>query len=84
MNMNIKEITVQEYIVHLMDGTKIITCEDIDFPAEKGVLACFEKANSEDLLLIRDLICNHYIPKRAILYISTGDVYEIEETLFYN
>lgn len=82
--MNIKEITVQEYIVHLMDGTKIITCEDIDYPAEKGVLAYFEKANSEDILLIRDMICNHYIPKRAILYISTGDVYEIEETLFYN
>ena len=82
--MNIKEITVQEYIVHLMDGTKIITCEDIDFPAEKGVLACFEKANSEDLLLIRDFICRHYIPKRAILYISTGDVYEIEETFLRN
>ena len=81
--MNIKEITVQEYVVHLMDGTKIITCEDIDFPAEKGVLACFEKANSEDLLLIRDLICCHYIPKRAILYISTGDVYEIEESFLY-
>ena len=79
-----KEITVQEYIIHLMDGTKIITCEDIDLPTEKGVLACFEKANSEELLLIRDFICRHYIPKRAILYISTGDVYLIEESYLYN
>lgn len=79
-----KEITVQEYIVHLMDGTKIIAREDIDFPAEKGLLASFDKANSEELLLIRDLISRHYIPKRAILYISTGDVYEIEETFLYD
>ena len=76
------EINVQEYIVHLMDGTKIITREDIDLPAEKGLLAYFDKANSEDVLVIHDLISCHYIPKRSILYISTGGVYEVEQAVF--
>lgn len=73
-----EEKLVQEYIIHLMDGTKIITTEDYELPIEKSIVTMFDKANAEDVLQICDFLIAHYIPKRSILYISSGDVYEAE------
>ena len=70
------EKLVQEYIIHLMDGTKIITCEDYELPAEESIVTRFDKVNADEILQICDLLIVHYIPKRSILYISSGDVYE--------
>jgi len=67
---------VQEYIIHLIDGTKIITCEDYELSAEESIVTRFGKANADEILQICDLLIVHYIPKRSILYISSGDVYE--------
>ena len=71
-----EEKLVQEYIIYLMDGTKIITCEDYELPVEERIVTRFDKANTDEILQICDLLIVHYIPKRSILYISSGDVYE--------
>lgn len=79
-----EEKLVQEYIIHLMDGTKIITCEDYELPIEESIVTRFDKANADDILQIADLLIVHYIPKRSILYISSGDVYEAKYAFVFD
>ena len=70
-------MAIQCYNVHLTDGTVIITGEDYDIPIESGFVSKFIAAREDDVLTIRsarsiDVEC--YVPKKSILFVSTGDV----------
>lgn len=69
---------VQEYIIILQNGKEIRFYEDYDLPMEKGLLGRFRKAKPDDIIEVGDPFHSDYIPKRSILYISTGDVSKAE------
>ncbi len=67
----------QNYDIHLLNGEVIGASEAYDLPAEKGLVGKFEKADDNEIFEIGDAISGFaYIPKRSILFISTGDVRE--------
>ena len=67
----------QVYYLHLIDGTMIEVPEKYEVPLEKGVVGKFRAAAEEDLFEVGNAINGFcYIPKRSIVYISTGDVRE--------
>ena len=67
----------QSYHIHLLDGEVIGVSEAYDLPAEKGLVGKFGKADDNEIFEIGDAISGFaYIPKRSILFISTGDVGE--------
>lgn len=68
-------MSIQMYLVHLLDGTVIQVAEDYDLPAAKGLLGKYEKAAPDELLVFGDPISGFaYVPKKSIVFISTGDV----------
>lgn len=68
----------QLYNIHLLNGDVIETAEDYDLPASKGLIGTFERMKETDYLTVNDILLGSaYIPKRSILYISTGDVKEV-------
>lgn len=67
----------QNYNIHLLNGEVIGASEVYDLPAEKGLVGKFGKADDNEIFEIGDAISGFaYIPKRSILFISTGDVGE--------
>ena len=67
----------QSYHIHLLNGEVIETSEAYDLPVEKGLVGRFGKADDNEIFEIGDAISGFaYIPKRSILFISTGDVGE--------
>ena len=67
----------QSYHIHLLNGEVIETSEAYDLPVEKGLVGRFGKADDNEIFEIGDAISGFaYIPKRSILFISTGDVRE--------
>ena len=67
----------QNYYIHLLNGEVIGASEAYDLPAEKGLVGKFGKADDNEIFEIGDAISGFaYIPKRSILFISTGDVGE--------
>lgn len=67
----------QNYNIHLLSGEVIGASESYDLPAEKGLVGKFGKADDNEIFEIGDAISGFaYIPKRSILFISTGDVGE--------
>ena len=68
-------MSMQIYLIHLMDGTVIQIAEDYGLPAEKGLLGKYKKAEPDELMVFGDSGMGFvYIPKNSIVYISTGDV----------
>lgn len=78
MDLNTREeetMSFQKYLLHLLDGTVIDVGEEYDLPAEKGLIGKFRKADPNEILVIGDRFVGFaYVPKRSIVYISTGDV----------
>lgn len=67
----------QSYHIHLLNGEVIEASEAYDLPAEKGLVGKFGKACDNEIFEIGDAISGFaYIPKRSILFITTGDVRE--------
>ena len=67
----------QNYNIHLLSGEVIGASESYDLPAEKGLVGKFGKSDDNEIFEIGDAISGFaYIPKRSILFISTGDVGE--------
>lgn len=70
----------QLYHIHLLNGDVIQTAEDYDLPASKGLVGTFERMKETDYLTVKDILLgSSYIPKRSILYITTGDVEEVPD-----
>lgn len=66
---------IQMYLVHLLDGTVIQVAEDYDLPAAEGLLGKYKIAGPDELLVFGDPISGFaYVPKKNIVFISTGDV----------
>ena len=67
----------QIYHIHLLNGEVVEASEAYDLPAEKGLVGRFEKADDNEIFEIGDSISGFaYIPKRSILFLSTGEVRE--------
>ena len=76
--------TFQKYNLHLINGDVIVVEEDYFLPWEKGLIKKFENASEDTLFPIINLFGeNYYVPKKSIVYISTGAV-EVREYLFRN
>ena len=70
----------QLYHIHLINGDVIQTAEHYDLPASKGLVGTFERMKETDYLTVKDILLGSaYIPKRSILYITTGDVEEVPD-----
>lgn len=67
--------TIQIYNLHLINGDIIQAAEDYELKGSKTMDSIFQRANDDDIFLIVDLILGScYVPKKNIVYITTGDV----------
>lgn len=67
--------TIQIYNLHLVNGDIIPAAEDYELKGNKTIESIFQRANDDDIFLIVDMLLGScYIPKKNILYITTGDV----------
>ena len=65
----------QIYRIHLLNGDVIEIAEDYNLPVAKGLAGDFERMEEGDILTVEDSLMGcAYIPRRSILYISTGGV----------
>ncbi len=70
-----KAMYYQIYRIHLLNGDVIEIAEDYDLPVKKGLAGDFERMEEGDILTVEDALMGcTYIPRRSILYISTGGV----------
>ena len=72
----------QVYEIHLLNGTIIEAAEDYELPTTKGLVGKFNRMEEGDILTVEDWFTgSFYIPRRSILYISTGDVREGDSSM---
>lgn len=72
----------QIYRIHLLNGDVIEIAENYDLPVKKGLVGDFERMEEGDILTVEDWFTgSFYVPRRSILYISTGDVREGDSTM---
>ena len=70
-------VMLQEYLIHLLDGTIIRCCEDYETPNDKSIVTLIRKAEPTNAFSIGDPFSGYkYVPKSSILYLETGDVVE--------
>lgn len=70
----------QVYKIHLINGYVIEVAEEFDLPIEDGLITKMEKAGDDELFTIGDKFSGFvYIPKKSILYISTGGVRRVDD-----
>ena len=70
-------VMLQEYHIHLLDGTVVRFSEDDDLPVEKRLLTKIRKAKPTDVFSIGNPFDGYkYIPRSSILYAETGDIVE--------
>ena len=70
-------IMLQEYLIHLLDGTIIRCSEDYETPNDQSVVTRVRKAAPTDVFTVGNAFDGYkYIPKSSILYLETGDVVE--------
>ena len=70
-------VMLQEYLVHLLDGTVVRVSEDYDLPVEQSLITKIRKAKSTDVFSIGNPFDGYkYIPRSSILYVETSDVVE--------
>ena len=68
-------MSLQIYKIHLINGEVIDIAEDYDLSDKEGIVYRFRHAKETECIHLGDCISGFlYIPKRSILYISTGDV----------
>ena len=67
--------TVQIYYLHLTGGDVVPVAEAYDLKGEKTIVSMFQNLDDEDILCISDILSGScYVPKKSIVYITTGDV----------
>lgn len=70
-------IMLQEYLIHLLDGTIIRCSEDYETPNDQSVVTRVRKAAPTDVFTVGNAFDGYkYIPKSSILYLETGDIVE--------
>lgn len=77
MNERKDFMVIQCYNVHLANGPTITTGEDYEIPFENGFVSKFIAADENEVLTIRSahsIDTEYYVPKKSILFISTGNV----------
>lgn len=72
--------TVQMYHLHLIGGEVIPVAEAYGLKGKKTIPSIYQNADDEDILCITDMILGScYVPKKNIVYITTGNVKENAE-----
>lgn len=70
----------QIYNLHLIDGSVVSLSEDYDLSGENAFINRFIKSEPEHVFCIGDEISGFtYVPKRSIVYVTTGDVDEVND-----
>ena len=70
-----KTVTVQDYHLHLVDGTVIEASEEYYKPVHQSLIAKYDASGPDSLITVGDRMLGYtYIPKRNILYINTAGV----------
>lgn len=71
-------VYVQDYHLHLVDGTIIEASEEYYKPVHQRLIAKFDACNPDGLITVGDQTLGYtYIPKRNILYINTAAVRKV-------
>lgn len=71
---------VQIYNLHLINGSVVSLSEDYDLSGENAFINRFIKSEPEYIFCIGDEISGFtYVPKRSIVYVTTGDVDEVND-----
>lgn len=70
-----KTVAVQDYHLHLVDGTVIEASEEYYKPVHQSLIARYDASGPDSLITVGDRLMGFtYIPKRNILYINTAGV----------
>ena len=73
-------VTVQDYHLHLVDGTVIEASDEYYKPVHQSLIAKFDAASPDSLITVGDRLMGFtYIPKRNILYINTAGVRKVSK-----
>ena len=76
-------MVIQEYVINLINGEKVITSEPFDMKGPKTLISRYEKAVPETIFRVGDSmngIC--YFKAKDIVSIRTGDVKEVDDGIF--
>jgi len=72
------ETYIQDYHIHLTDGTIIETSEEYYKPVHQRLIARYTSTEPDSLITVGDQIMGFtYIPKRNIFYINTAAVRKV-------
>lgn len=71
-------VYVQDYHLHLVDGTVIEATEEYYKPVHQSLIAKYDACGPDNLITVGDrLLGFSYIPKKNILYINTAGVRKV-------
>ena len=77
---NDKTVTIQIYLIHLLNGDIVQYREEFDVPYAKGIISKFKSMKDSEYLEfghgLKGMFC---IPVKNVLFISTGDVVEVNK-----
>ncbi len=69
--------TVQMYNLHLINGDVIPVPEDFDLTGKKTLLYWFSHEDANEIYKVGNQFLGFcYVPRKSVVYISTGDVEE--------
>ena len=73
-----QQVTVQDYHLHLVDGTIVEASEEYYKPVHQSLIAKYDASGLDSLITVGDRMLGYtYIPKRNILYINTAGVRKV-------
>lgn len=73
-----QEVIVQDFHLHLVDGTVIEASEEYYKPVHQSLIAKYDACGPDNLITVGDrLLGFSYIPKKNILYINTAGVRKV-------
>lgn len=71
-------VYVQDYHLHLVDGTVIEATEEYYKPVHQSLIAKYDASGLDSLITVGDRLLGFtYVPKRNILYINTAGVRKV-------
>ena len=74
---------VQEYEIHLINGSVIPAMEPMELEGLKSLIDRFANGDPDEVFCVGDYASGYaVVPARSIVYISTGDVHEIEDWVY--
>lgn len=75
--MDKEVMMLQEYLIHLLDGSIARFYEEYDLPNNQSIVTRVRKAAPTDVFTVGNAFDGYkYIPRSSILYLETGDVVE--------